>query len=66
MLDYILRFIVTLLLIAGVAFLIPALMIFFLQVLIIVGLFWCVLHILKFFVHRRYYKGEKDESVHTE
>lgn len=66
MLDYILRFIVTLLFIIGVAFLIPTLVVFSLQVLITVGLFLCVLYILNFFVHRRYYKGEKDESVHTE
>lgn len=60
--DYIIRFIVTLLLITGVALLIPTLVIFSLQVLITVGLFLCVLYILNFFVHRRYYKGEKDDT----
>ena len=65
MLDGMLRFsfimlIVTLITIT-IAFIFPALMIFFLQVLIIVGLFLCVLYILNFFVYRRYYKGEKDE-----
>lgn len=66
MLGYILRFFILTLIATGVAFLIPTLMMFFLQVLIIVGLFLCVLYILNFFVYRRYYKGEKDESVHTE
>ena len=61
MLDYILRFIVTLLIITGIAFLIPTLVIFFLQVLIIVGVFLLLLFILSLF-----YKGDKDESIHTE
>ena len=56
MLDYILRFIVTLLIITGIAFLIPTLVIFFLQVLIIVGVFLLLLFILSLF-----YKGDKDE-----
>lgn len=56
MLDYILRFIVTLLIIAGVAFILPTLMIFFLQVLITVSVFLGVLYVLSWF-----YKGEKDE-----
>lgn len=66
MLDYILRFIVTLIIVTGVAFLIPTLVIFFLQVLITVSVFLGVLYVLSFFGERRYYKGEKDESVHTE
>ena len=61
MLDYILRFIVTLLIITGVAFILPTIVIFFLQVLIIVGVFLLLLFILSLFC-----KGDKDESVHTE
>ena len=57
MLDYILRFIVTLLIITGVAFILPTLVIFFLQVLIIVGAFLVILFVLSLF-----YKGDKDES----
>ena len=57
MLDYILRFIVTILIIAGIAFLIPTLVIFFLQVLITVSAFLVVLFVLSLF-----YKGDKDES----
>lgn len=60
MVDYILRFIVTLLIVTGVAFLIPTLVIFFLQVLITVSVFLGILYVLSWF-----YKGEKDESVHT-
>ena len=61
MLDYILRFIVTLLIITGIAFLIPTLVIFFLQVLITVSVFLVILFVLSLF-----YKGVKDESIHTE
>ena len=61
MLDYILRFIVTILIITGIAFLIPTLVIFFLQVLITVSAFLVVLLVLSLF-----YKGDKDESIHTE
>ena len=61
MLDYILRFIVTLLIIAGIAFLIPTLVIFFLQVLITVSVFLVILFVLSLF-----YKEDKDESIHTE
>ena len=57
MLDYILRFIVTILIITGIAFLIPTLVIFFLQVLIIVSVFLVILFVLSLF-----YKGDKDES----
>ena len=57
MLDYILRFIVTILIITGIAFLIPTLVIFFLQVLITVSLFLVILFVLSLF-----YKGDKDES----
>lgn len=56
MLDYILRFIVTIVIITGVALLIPTLMIFFLQVLITVSVFLGILYVLSWF-----YKGEKDE-----
>ena len=61
MLDYILRFIVTLLIITGIAFILPTLVIFFLQVLITVSVFLVIVFILSLF-----YKGGKDESIHTE
>ena len=61
MLDYILRFIVTLLIITGIAFLIPTLVIFFLQVLITVSVLLVIL-----FVFSLFYRGDKDESIHTE
>lgn len=57
MLDYILRFIVTILIITGIAFLLHTLVIFFLQVLIIVSVFLVILFVLSLF-----YKGDKDES----
>ena len=57
MLDYIIRFIVTILIITGIAFLIPPLVIFFLQVLITVGVFLVILFVLSLF-----YRGDKDES----
>ena len=56
MLDYIIRFIVTILIITGIAFLIPTLVIFFLQVLITVSAFLVILFVLSLF-----YKGDKDE-----
>ena len=56
MLNFIIRFIVTLLVIAGVAFILPTLVIFFLQVLITVGVFLVMLFVLSLF-----YKGDKDE-----
>ena len=61
MLDYILRFIVTILIITGIASLIPVFVIFFLQVLITVSVFLVILFVLSLF-----YKGGKDESIHTE
>lgn len=61
MLNFIIRFIVTLLVIAGVAFILPTLAIFFLQVLITVSVFLGILYVFSFFGERRYYKGEKDE-----
>ena len=61
MLDYILRFIVTILIITGIAFLLPTLAIFFLQVLITVSVFLVILFVLSLFN-----KGDKDESIHTE
>ena len=56
MLDYILRFIVTILIITGIAFLLPTLVVFFLQVLIMVSVFLVILFVLSLF-----YKGDKDE-----
>ena len=61
MLNFIIRFIVTLLIVAGVAFILPTLVIFFLQVLITVSAFLVILFVLSLF-----YKGDKDESIHTE
>ena len=55
MLNFIIRFIVTLLIIAGVAFILPTLVIFFLQVLITVSVFLVLLFVLSLF-----YKGGKD------
>ena len=57
MLDYILRFIVALLIITGIAFLIPTLVIFFLQVLITVSVFLVIVFILSLF-----YKGDKNDT----
>ena len=56
MLDYILRFIVTLLIITGIAFLIPTLVIFFLQVAITACVFFVIVFVLSLF-----YKGDKDD-----
>ena len=61
MLDYILRFIVTLLIITGIAFLIPTIVIFFLQVLIIVSVFLVILFVLSLF-----YKGKTDDEIRLE
>ena len=61
MLDYILRFIVTLLIITGIAFLIPTLVIFFLQVLITVGVLLVILFVLSLF-----YKGKTDDEIRLE
>ena len=61
MLDYILRFIVTLLIITGVAFILPTLVIFFLQVAITACVFSVIVFILSLF-----YRGDRDESIHTE
>ena len=61
MLDYIIRFIVTILIITGIAFLIPTLVIYFLQVAITACVFSVIVFILSLF-----YKGDKDESIHTE
>ena len=56
MLNFIIRFIVTILIITGIAFLLPTLVIFFLQVLITVSVFLVILFVLSLF-----YKGDKDE-----
>ena len=57
MLNFIIRFIITILIITGIAFLIPPLVIFFLQVLITVGFFLVILFVLSLF-----YRVDKDES----
>ena len=57
MLDYILRFIVTILIITGIAFLLPTLVIFFLQVLITVSVFLVTLFVLSLF-----YKGDRNDT----
>lgn len=61
MLDYILRFFITLVIITGIVFLIPTLVIFFLQVLITVGVFLVVLFVLSLF-----YKGKTDDEIRLE
>ena len=55
MLDYIIRFIVAVLIITGIAFLIPTLAIFFLQVAVTACVFFVIVFILSLF-----YKGYKD------
>ena len=57
MLNFIIRFIVTLLIIIGVAFILPTLVIFFLQVAITACVFFVVLFVLGLF-----YKGDKDDT----
>lgn len=61
MLDYILRFIVTILIITGIAFLIPTLVVFFLQVLITVSVFLLILFVLSLF-----YRDKTDDDVRLE
>lgn len=56
MLNFIIRFIVNLLVILGIALLIPTLVILFLQVLAIGSVLFLILAILSLF-----YKGDKDE-----
>ena len=56
MLDYILRFIVTILIITGIAFILPTLVIFFLQVSITACVFSVIVFILSLF-----YKGDKND-----
>ena len=55
MLNFIIRFIVNLLVIIGIASLIPTLVIFFLQVLIIGSVFFVIISILSLFC-----KGDTD------
>ena len=57
MLNFIIRFIVTLLVIAGITFLIPTLVIFFLQVAITACVFFVIVFILSLF-----YKGDKNDT----
>ena len=57
MLDYILRFIVTILIITGIAFILPTLVIFFLQVAITACVFFVIVFILSLF-----YKGDKNDT----
>ena len=61
MLNFIIRFIVTLLIITGVAFILPTLVIFFLQVLITAGIFSVIVFILSLF-----YKGKTDDEIRLE
>lgn len=61
MLNFIIRFIVAVLIITGVAFILPTLAIFLLQVAITACVFFVIVFILSLF-----YKGDKDESIHTE
>ena len=55
MLNFIIRFIVTVLIITGIAFILPTLVIFFLQVAITACVFLVILFVLSLF-----YKGDKD------
>ena len=57
MLNFITRFIVTILIITGIAFILPTLVIFFLQVAVTACVFSVIVFILSLF-----YKGDKDES----
>ena len=57
MLNFIIRFIVTILIIIGVAFILPTLVIFFLQVAITACVFFVIVFILSLF-----YKGGKDDT----
>ena len=66
MLDYIIRFIVTLLIITGIAFLIPTLVIFFLQVLITVSVFLVVLLVFSRLGQISCYKGKTDAELRLE
>ena len=56
MLNFIIRFIVAILIITGIAFLIPTLVIFFLQVAITACVFFVIVFVLSLF-----YKGDRDE-----
>jgi len=56
-LDYILRFIVTILIITGIAFLLPTLVIFFLQVAVTACVFSVIVFILSLFC-----KGDKNDT----
>ena len=56
MLNFIIRFIVAILIITGIAFILPTLVIFFLQVAITACVFLVMLFVLSLF-----YKGDKDE-----
>ena len=61
MLNFIIRFIVGILIITGIAFILSTLVVFFLQVAVTACVFLVILCILSLF-----YKGDKDESIHTE
>ena len=57
MLNFIIRFIVALLIITGIVFILPTLVIFFLQVLITACIFSVIVFILSLF-----YKGDKNDT----
>ena len=61
MLNFIIRFIIALLIITGVAFILPTLVIFFLQVLITACIFSVIVFILSLF-----YKGKTDDEIRLE
>ena len=61
MLNFIIRCIVTLLIITGIAFILPTLVIFFLQVLITVSAFLVILFVLSLF-----HKGKTDDEIRLE
>ena len=66
MLDYILRFIVTILIVTGIAFLMPTLVIFFLQVLITVSVFLVILFVFSRLGQLGCYKGKTDDEIRLE
>ena len=66
MLNFIIRFIVALLIITGVAFILPTLVIFFLQVLITVSVFLVVLLVFSRLGQLSCYKGKTDAELRLE
>ena len=66
MLDYLLRFIVTILIITGIAFLIPTLVIFFLQVAVTACVFYVIVFVFSRLGQLSCYKGKTDDEIRLE